>query len=155
MGVKIPEKLPELVAMVGFPYSGKTTICDKILAPSEYVIVSPDCFRMAMHRKRYLAEAEPFIWASVGLAVDALRIAGHRVVVDACNCTRKRREQWSARGARFLVVDTPREVCVGRAKAANDYEILKAIDRMADAFEPLADHEEAFVLRGIPVGVGM
>lgn len=122
--------MSQLKVTVGLPRSGKTTLCQK-LKTEGFVIVNPDSFRIAIHGQRFIAEAEPFVWAAVYAAVDGLRIAGHDVVVDGTHITEKRREPWKKRGAIFLPIGTTKEVCIERATALNDAEIILVIERMA------------------------
>ena len=96
------------VMMVGLPRSGKTTRADECYpgAPK----VNPDAIRLALHGQPYVASAEPFVWAIARTMVKALFLAGHDVVVlDACNNTRARRDEWKSRSWRreFVRVDAP------------------------------------------------
>jgi predicted kinase len=80
-----------LILMVGLPRSGKTTYALSTGAP----VVSPDAIRLALHGQPFVATAEPFIWATAKLMVASLFEAGHSVVVlDACNITAARRNEW-------------------------------------------------------------
>jgi predicted kinase len=129
-----------LLATVGLPRSGKSTWAKS----QAYPIVNPDSVRLAIHGQRFIAEAEPFVWATVKAMVKALFLAGHRIVIlDATNTTRKRRDEWQSRewATFFKVMDTPKEVCLERAISENDMEILPIIERMAEQFEPLGEDE--------------
>jgi len=130
-----------LLAMVGLPRSGKSTICRDTYLPRGYAIVNPDNFRLAIHGQRYIAQAEPFVWACVTAAVDALLLSGNKVVVDATNLLSDRRAQWARRGAHFVVVDTPKEECIRRAQAEDDGYIVPVIERMAAHSDPIEDYE--------------
>lgn len=120
-----------LYVTVGLPRSGKSTLCQKALVPHGYVVVNPDNFRLAIHGQRFLASAEPFVWASVYAAADALLLTGHKVVIDGCHMTQKRREPWESRKAEFLLMCTSKEDCISRALAIDDHEIIPVIERMA------------------------
>lgn len=129
-----------LIAMVGLPYSGKTTAAQKLRFP----IVSPDAIRIALHGQRFVASAEPHVWAIARTMVGALHCAGHsQVVLDACNITRQRREDlhgW-ADEILFYQLETPASECLQRASEAQDVEILPIIQDMAARQELLYGDE--------------
>lgn len=130
-----------LVAIVGLPLSGKSTWAKSQAWP----IVCPDAVRLAIHGERFIGRTEPFVWATVKAMVRALFLAGHKIVIlDACNTTRKRRDDWVSRGwdTFFRVIDTPRGVCEMRARQEEDEDILPVIKRMAEQYEPLDDDEQ-------------
>lgn len=130
----MPSVKPLLIATVGFPRSGKSTWAKEQGHP----VVNPDSIRLALHGQRFVAEAEPFVWAIAKVMVRALFIVGHPVVVlDATNVTKKRRDEWKSDEWRtqFHVVDTPAEVC--RQRALYQPELLPVIDRMSAEYEPL------------------
>jgi predicted kinase len=126
---------PTLICTVGLPRSGKTTYARSTGHP----IVNPDSIRLALHGRRFEALAEPFVWASAKLMVRSLFLAGHsRVIVDATNTTRKRRDEWKSPDWRtaFHVIDTPAAECIRRAVEIGDAEIIPIIERMAAQWEP-------------------
>jgi predicted kinase len=126
-----------LLATIGLPRSGKSTMCQNIYMNKGYAVVNPDSFRLAIHGKRYLASAELHVWASVFTAIDGLLLAGNNVIVDATNTNRVRRWPLVERGVQFIVVNTPKEECLRRAVAVHDDEIIPIIRRMnADYEEP-------------------
>ncbi len=132
--------LPTLVCTVGLPRSGKTTWARKQRAP----IVCPDAIRLALHGQRFVALAEPFVWAIAKVMVRSLFRAGHQVVVlDACNVSRNRRGEWldPEWRTRFALIGTPPVVCVRRADETNDTVIVPVIKRMAEEWEDLGEDE--------------
>lgn len=131
-----------LIAMVGLPRSGKSTWAKRAGHP----IVSPDAIRLALHGQRFIAEAEPFVWATAKAMVRALFLAGHAaVILDATNNTRKRRDEWKSRDWEtvFKVIDTTEDTCLNRATAEGDEYIIETIKRMSAEHEPLGDDERA------------
>ena len=123
-----------LVMTVGLPRSGKSTWAKADGAP----IVNPDSIRLAFHGERFIPSAEPMVWAMAKYMVAALFLAGHRrVILDATNTTMKRRNEWKdKRWARqFLLVNTPKEICIERAIYEGDMNIIPIIEKMADQFE--------------------
>lgn len=130
----------QLIMLVGLPRSGKTTWA----ALQGHPIVCPDAIRLALHGARYISEAEPHVWAIAKTMVRALFLAGHGVVVlDACNNTRKRRDEWrSSRWRReFHAVGTSAEVCTQRAISDGRGELVPVIERMAAQHEPAQEDE--------------
>lgn len=77
--------------------------------------------------------------------VRALFLAGHdTVIVDACNNTRKRRDEWRSEewDTVFKLFDTSERVCRERAESESDKYILPVIERMFRDHEPLQDDEQ-------------
>lgn len=128
--------LRTLILTVGLPRSGKTTWARQQGHP----IVNPDSIRYALHGERFIALAEPFVWAIAKVMVRALFLAGHdTVILDATNTTKKRRDEWVTTGewwCKLHVIDTPEEVCLARADAEGDEYIKPIIRKMAAQFEP-------------------
>jgi predicted kinase len=129
-----------LYLTVGLPYSGKSTWARE----SDLPIVSPDAIRVALHGQRFISSAEPVVWATARLMVAALFEAGHDLVVlDATNTTRQRRAEWrDPRWVRvFVELAAPPDLCIQRAEARDDTQIIPVIKRMAEAFEPPSQDE--------------
>jgi len=134
-----------LVLTIGLPQSGKSTWARMQCYP----IVNPDSIRLALHGKPFIPDAEPFVWAIAKCMVKALFFAGHdRVIVDATNTTRKRRDEWkSSKWTReYIEFERDPALCKQRAGiTCQDAEHLAglaaAIDRMNEQYEPIADDE--------------
>lgn len=129
-------KVHRLILTVGLPYSGKTTWALLTNLP----VVSPDCIRMAIHGMRFIPETEPLVWAIARIMVRALFLTGHdNVILDACNNTRKRRDEWldDLWDVEYQIMREPASVCIRRAIADNDDEIIPVIQRMWDEHEPV------------------
>lgn len=129
--------MSQLIVTVGLPRSGKSTWA----RAQDHPIVNPDSIRLALHGQRFLPEAEPFVWAIARCMVRALFLAGHEtVILDACNTTKERRDEWLAHDGAWIRVfkafPTPAEECIRRARAEGDEEIVPVIVRMAAHFEP-------------------
>jgi predicted kinase len=128
-----------LILTSGLPRSGKSTWAKQ----SSFPVVNPDSIRLAIHGQRFRKESERLVWAHAHVMVDSLFRAGHKtVVLDACNGTRKGRDEWKSPDWKTVVkfIDTPADVCRQRAVAENDQEIIPVIDRMAGTWEsPILD----------------
>lgn len=130
----------KLILMVGLPRSGKSTHALELGFP----IVNPDAIRLAIHGEAYIQAAEPYVWAIANTMARALFNAGHNtVIIDACNNTRKRRDDWTARklGCRkedlereFIEFDTSVDTCVARAMDGRE-DLIPIIKRMAEQHE--------------------
>lgn len=135
----------EVVLMMGIPYAGKTREAQRLKKKFGWPIVSPDAIRLGLHGGRFNPVMEPWVWIIARLMVKVLHLTGHRVViVDACNGTRKRREEWLSNDYLLTVRFVPEvvDVCIERARSWGDEEIVRTIERMAAAFEPLNPDEE-------------
>lgn len=129
-----------LILTCGLPRSGKSTWARS----QAYPIVNPDSVRLAIHGQRFIKDAEGFVWATVRAMVKALFLAGHKIVIlDAVNNTRKRRDEWKSSewGLYVKAIDTPKEVCLERARESMDVEIEAVIERMSTEREALQDDE--------------
>lgn len=129
-----------LVMMVGLPRSGKTTLARKLGFP----IVNPDSIRLALHGQPFIAPAEPLVWVLAKYMVKALFLAGHeKVILDATNTTRKRREEWKSKSwiREYAVFQTDKETCIERAKSGGNETLIPIIEGMADRFEPVGEDE--------------
>jgi predicted kinase len=139
-----------LVLCVGLPRSGKSTWARAQGVP----VVNPDSIRLALHGQRYVARAEPIVWATAKLMVHALFLAGHdTVILDATCLSRARRAEWRSTewSLGYKVFDTSHEECHRRAALTRDTEIMAVIDRMwAGAEWPTRD-EQPYVLIGARV----
>jgi predicted kinase len=123
-----------LICMVGLPYSGKSTEAKK----KGYPIVCPDAIRVALHGKKFIPEAEPYVWAIAKTMVRSLFLAGNAVVVlDATNTTESRRKEWVSKEwyTLFSVISTNVDECIARATDAGDHVMVPIIRAMDEKFE--------------------
>ena len=127
------QSVSKLILTVGLPRSGKSTWAQKMGQP----IVSPDAIRLSLHGQVFIATAEPLVWAMARLMVASLFEAGHTVVIlDACNATQKRRDEWL--DPRWFIetvnFTAAKETCIERAKAGRE-DLIPVIERMAGQIE--------------------
>lgn len=141
------EEFNTLIMMVGLPRSGKTTWALKQGHP----IVNPDAIRLAIHGQAYIPSAERFVWATAHYMVKALFEAGHKtVILDACNNTVKRREEWQSTrwDRKYVVIKTDPDICISRIdpKSSNADGLLSAIRRMDEQHQPVDPLHEGEIL---------
>ena len=101
-------------------------------------IVSPDAIRLSLHGHTFIGTAEPLVWATAKLMVASLFEAGHKaVILDACNTTRKRRDEWLDNRWEINPITFPasKEVCIERARLTGREDIIPTIERMAEQMQ--------------------
>ena len=121
---------PKLILTVGLPRSGKSTWAMQTGHP----VVNPDSIRLALHGQPFIASAEDMVWTIARYMVNSLFIAGHQtVILDACNHTRHRRNQWksSAYDLQLVPFVTSKEECIRRAKLNGQEYLISVIERMS------------------------
>ena len=137
-----------LIAMVGLPRSGKSTISRELSKKLEGApIVSRDCLRLAVHGQRYLAPAEPLIKSLDLYMIRALFLAGHDIVIcDETNYSEAARKHLkdSSWTTVFYPVYTTKEVCQERAVDTNQADLVPVIEEMNARYEPLNPDEYIF-----------
>lgn len=136
-----------LIAMVGLPRSGKSTIVRRLAGIHGAPIVKKDDIRLALHGQRYQLLAEPFVHAIARTMVRSLFLSGHRFVIcDETHYSKWARQQVADGPWRtlFYYVDTPPDVCIARAIATNQDDLIPVIERMHARYEPLEDTEERY-----------
>lgn len=145
-------KKPILIATVGLPRSGKSTILTKLAEFHGAPIVCRDTIRLALHGNRYISAAEDFVKAISKVMIKALFLRGHQTVLcDETNYSRFAREQlkdpmWEVQ---WLPVLTGAEVCKERALATNQPDLLSVIDMMSARYEPLDPSTEIVLDLGL------
>lgn len=150
---KEPVKLdkPIVIATVGLPRSGKSTILTKLANRLKAPIVCRDSIRMALHGQRYQSLAEPFVKAISLIMVRSLIFRGHLVVlVDETNYSKAARAEllspwWDLL---FLEVPTDPETCKERARATGQDDLIPVIDEMWGRYEPLEEKDNRLILQG-------
>lgn len=136
-----------LIAMMGLPRSGKSTVVAKLSQELGAPIVRRDAIRLALHGKRYEALAEPMIKAVSNLMIRSLFEAGHSVVIcDETNVSKAARDylkgDWLVR---FYEVPTSVDICKERALLTGQEDLIPVIEAMAARYEPLGPEEQRYV----------
>ena len=140
---------PVLLSLHGLPRSGKSTLTGKLRRYYGASVVNADAVRLALHGQRYLALAEPMVFAIRQIMVRALFGAGHQIVIyDDTNYSRAARDkmrsdEWDTY---YIEVDTPPEICKERAVATGQPDLIPVIDAMWARREPLEADEPRWQL---------
>lgn len=137
----------KLIAMVGLPRSGKSTIVRKLSMHHNAPIVKKDDIRLALHGQRFTPSAEPFVQAIALTMIKSLFLSGHEwVIADETHYSKWARDQvrngpWQTL---FYHVDTGPSICKQRAIATDQEDLIPVIDRMFARFEPLEESEARY-----------
>jgi len=141
---------PLLIAMVGLPRSGKSTIVKNLAKEFNAPVVRKDDIRLALHGQRYEALAEDFIRAIAKVMVRSLFLSGSEVVIaDETHFSQAARDHMKdpAWDTKFYLVLTHPDVCKERAIATNQEDLIPVIDGMMDRWEPLSTEDRFSLFR--------
>lgn len=137
--------------MVGLPRSGKSTYVERF--KGNKAIISADQLRYLVYGQRFWGPGEDMMWAIRKIALTMLMEQGIDIVIDETNTTNARRKPIIelARKHNYLVevvvINTPKEVCIERAKADGDSNLIPVIERMAEQFEPISLEEVDYIYK--------
>jgi len=130
---------PKLILTVGLPRSGKSTWAREVnnlycISCGLNPIVNPDSIRTVMHGTAFRANMEPMVWAIAHIMVESLFTVGHTtVILDACNHTAQRRQQWLSKDwdCEYVEFHTAKQECEKRAIETKQKYLIPSIRRMA------------------------
>jgi predicted kinase len=136
--------MPVVIALMGLPGSGKTTVAERVVRARDLSLVSRDAIRAAMFRPcRFTEQEKQAAYRALLLAVAACLELGRSCVVEGMPFSRasevdELRKLAQRAGARFMPVflDCPVEVAQARAHR----------DRLAQGRSP-DDRDERLVAR--------
>lgn len=138
---------PVLIAMMGLPRSGKSTIVAKLQKQMGAPIVRRDAIRLALHGQRFLAKAEPMVKDISLYMVRSLFLAGHDIVIcDETNYSQAARNSLKSPDwdVVWFPVLTDKEVCKQRALSTCQPDLIPVIEEMAARYQPLDEADELF-----------
>lgn len=135
-----------IIAMIGLPLSGKTTIARKACSHASRTILHLDTIRKAVHRGTMLRDkkSEEKTREAVEWIVQALDLSGNRtLIIDDYNLTRWHRDFVRSLGKEvaFYNCATSVEKCCERARLADDPGLQLLINEMAESWEPFSSEE--------------
>ncbi len=138
---------PTLIAFMGLPRSGKSTLSNKLAKDLGAPIVRRDAIRLVLTGHRYMEEAEPMVKTMSLYMIRALFESGHETVIcDETNYSRAARNALLDDGWNtvFYPVLTPPEVCIERAYLTHQPDLVPVIRSMWARYEPLGPDEEVY-----------
>jgi predicted kinase len=124
-----------LHVMVGLPRSGKSTKSKELGFP----VVSPDSIRHVLYGTNWRNNVEPMIWGIAHVMVESLFDFGHNdVILDSCNVSENLRKEWLSEKwvCKYYIVDTPKDICIERAKECGSFDLIPVIERMSSIWDP-------------------
>lgn len=133
-----------LVAMMGLPRSGKSTIAKELAAEYGWPIVNKDAIRLAVTGQAYQPAAEPLIKVMDIYMIKSLFGAGHEVVIcDETNYSKDARNHLKDSGwtTVFYPVMTDPKTCQQRAKDTDQEYLLPVIEEMYNRYTELDDSD--------------
>lgn len=142
-------KKPTVYIMVGLPRSGKSTYAKRY--KGLYAIVSADQLRYLVYGQRFWGPGEDTMWAIRKIVLKMLMEQGIDIVIDETNTTVSRRKPIVDLAREYgyfveaVVIDTPKETCIERARADGDDSLIPIIERMAGQFEPVQQEEVDYI----------
>lgn len=142
-------KKPTVYIMVGLPRSGKSTYAKRY--KGLYAIVSADQLRYLVYSQRFWGPGEDTMWAIRKIVLKMLMEQGIDIVIDETNTTVSRRKPIVDLAREYgyfveaVVIDTPKETCIERARADGDDSLIPIIERMAGQFEPVQQEEVDYI----------
>lgn len=141
---------PRLIAMMGLPRSGKSTIVAELREELGAPIVRRDAIRLALHGQRFKSEAEPMVKVMSLYMIRSLFLAGHDTVIcDETNYSRAARDavKSSDWDTEFYEVTTGPVECERRAIATGQDDLIPVIWDMAARYQPLGKDEKVIEWR--------
>ena len=135
--------------LVGLPRSGKSTLAERYKGYK--AIISADQLRYLVYGQRFWGTGEDMLWAIRKIALTMLLEQGIDIVIDETNTTIARRKpiielaRKHGYDVEAIVINTPKEVCIERAKAGGDDNLIPVIERMASQYEPVSLDEVDYI----------
>jgi len=126
--------MKKLILTIGLPRSGKSTWASKQGCP----VVNRDAIRLALHGQPYLQDAEDMVSSIEMYMVKSLFLGCHdTVIVDATHLKKKYRDRWECGSweIQYHALDTPKDICITRAKSDDKEYLIPIIERMSENVE--------------------
>jgi predicted kinase len=128
--------MKKLILTVGLPRSGKTTWAMK----QGFPVLNIDEVRWQVYGHRFWGPGEELTWTIARIMFRALAAVNEVIIIDACNVTKKRREDWIKLVPEGTQIElepfmASPKLCIDRARVTGDLEIIPVIERMALEFD--------------------
>lgn len=122
--------MSKLTCLIGRPRASKSTFAHlwEREAPMR-VVVNADSIRLALTGERYNYLAESVVFSMKYVFIRALLKQGYEVLCDGTNSSdiSLQRILEIDPKTEFVIIDTPEEVCIERAIATNQLDLIPAI----------------------------
>lgn len=141
---------PIIKILVGLPRSGKTTYARNF--PTTPTI-SADQLRYLVYGQRFWEPGEDLMWSIRRIVLEMLLEQRVDIIIDETNTTAARRKpiidlaRKKGYEIQVIIINTPKEVCIERAKAEGDNAIIPVIERMAAQFEAVGEAEADSIIQ--------
>ena len=149
---------------IGLPRSGKSTLCDQWikheidiyqnqfqprlnegLCESAHiegnprVVVCADDIRIALTGCRFSSVSEETVHSIQGVMIRGFLARGSDVIVDGTHTTKHSISRMFKfdQNAQYVYINTSAEICIARAKAINQSDLIPVIEKMEDQLDEL------------------
>lgn len=125
--------MSKLSFLIGLPRSGKSTYSRKWSEQKPgRVVVNSDSIRLALHGNRYCPLAETMVFAIKHVIIRAHLHNGYEVLVDGTHTTdiSMKRLLEIDTNAKPILIQTPKELCIERALATNQPDLVPVINKI-------------------------
>jgi len=119
--------------MIGCPRSGKSTFCKEWVKEEPMrIVVSGDDIRLATYGQRFNKLGENAVYHTLYVMIRALLLGGFTVLVDETNSSEMSitRILEIDSEAKPILIDTSEEVCIERAIATNQKDLIPVIKQI-------------------------
>ena len=144
-------KKPTVFIMVGLPRSGKSTYVEQYKGLR--AIISADQLRYIVYGQRFWGPGEDMMWTVRKIALKMLMEQGIDIMIDETNTTASRRKPIIDLAKEYgyyveaVVIETPKDICIERAKAEGDDNLISVIERMAGQYESVQPEEVDYIYK--------
>lgn len=142
---EITESRPTLTILVGLPRAGKTSYARQY--KGQAIILSADRLRYLVYNQRFWSGGEDLMWSIHDIVLKLLLEQQVDIISDETNYTIQSRERIIKLAREYgykitcVVIPTPLQVCIQRAKEENYSRIIPFIEHLSREYQPPAPEE--------------